>query len=462
MTSAQQAELCRISVFGPKGRADLAVPLSISVANLLPVLLRHTGSRDKFQDSWVLQRLGDAPLDPAGTPESLDWKEGEEFYLRPRADPLPELDFDDIADGMATAVNRQPGRWKPEFNRWLFLGFSIGALLVLARVLLATDSPAFSTGGAAIIAVGLLTAAIVAGGRTQDRALILLLGLGGCGFAALAGAFGLAGVRNALDLQGGPILVGGLALALAGVVMLGARAAWATAVPLIPFGTAVAIGVLAAIAQWLHLGVLLAPVQVAGLLSAVLIGLLVFAPRIGIRMARIRGPQLPRTADELQFDIEPASAAQMVEHTAYADGYLTIAAVASAVAFACSFPFLMSKGLFPAILALLIAIAAVLRCRSLLGAWQRVSLAFAGAFGLVLVGLSIISPLATSGRGVSLALLVLVFAFMVMAMLRPPPRRLLPIWAHLANWLETLSAVAVMPILLQLFGVYSWAAGLSG
>jgi hypothetical protein len=39
---------------------------------------------------------------------------------------------------------------------------------------------------------------------------------------------------------------------------------------------------------------------------------------------------------------------------------------------------------------------------------------------------------------------------------------LLPIWAHLANWLETLSAVAVVPILLQLFGVYSWAGGQAG
>ncbi|MCU1682697.1 MAG: eccD [Amycolatopsis sp.] len=461
MTSAQQAELCRITVFGPGGRADLAVPLSISVASLLPVLLRHTGGRDEFQDSWALQRLGDAPLDPAGTPESLDWKEGEEFYLRPRADPLPELDFDDIADGMATAVNRQPGRWKPEFNRWLFLGFSVGALLVLARVLVYPGTMAFTTGAAAVIALGLLVSAIIAGVQTEDKALILLLGLGGCGFSAFAGAVGLAGLDPALDLQGGPILVGGLALAFAGAILLGARVFWAPVMPFIPFGTVVAIGLLAAVAQWLHLGVLLSTVQVAGLLSAVLIGVLVFAPRIGIRLARIRGPQLPRTADELQFDIEAAPAAQMVERTAYADGYLTMGAVASAVVFACSFPFLMDQGLFPAILALLIAIAAVLRCRALLGAWQRVSLGVAGAFGLVVVALSIISPLAAGGRGVSLALLLLVFSFMVMAMLRPPPRRLLPIWAHLANWLETLSAVAVVPVLLQLFGVYAWASGLA-
>jgi type VII secretion integral membrane protein EccD len=462
MTSAQQAELCRITVYGPSGRADLAVPLSISVAGLLPVLLKHTGGREDFQDSWALQRLGEAPLDSAGTPESLDWREGEEFYLRPRADPLPELDFDDIADGMATAVNRQPGRWKPEFNRPLFLGFSIAALLVLARVLLRPAPLPFTTAGLVIVALALVVAAIVAGGKTEDRGLTVLLGMGGCGFAALAGAVGLAGIHDAMDLQGGPVLVGGLALALAAGILLGARVAWASTIPFIPFGAVVAAGLLAAVSQWLHLGVRLPGDQTAGLLSAVLVGVLVFAPRIGIRLARIRGPQLPRTAEELQFDIEPAPAAQMVERTAYADGYLTIAAVSSAAVFLCAFPFLGGKGLFPTILAVLIAVAALLRCRALLGVWQRVPLGAAGAFGLVVVALSLIEPLEASGRGVSVFLVALVFVFMVMAMLRPPPRRLLPIWAHLANWLETLSAVATVPVLLQLFGFYSWASGLAG
>ncbi|WP_239155605.1 type VII secretion integral membrane protein EccD [Amycolatopsis sp. FDAARGOS 1241] len=456
-----QGELCRITVYGPQGRADLAVPLSVPLTSLLPVLLRHTGGREDLADTWVLQRLGEAPLDAAGTPESLDWKEGEEFHLRPRQDPLPELDFDDIADGMATAVSRQPGRWKPEFNRWLFLGFAIFAQLVLAWVLLMPGSPGLSSIGSAVVALGLLVAAVACGVRSDDQALLLLLGLGGCGFTGVAGAIGVAGLDAAFDLQGAPVLVGSLTFALAGGLLIGGRAAWSPGLPFVPFGTVVAIGVAGAIAMWLHLGAGFTTVQTAGLTSTVLIGFMVFAPRVGIRFARIRGPQLPRTAAELQYDIEPAPAEQMVKQTGYADGYLTIFSIASAVVFTCAFAFLAEQDLFPKLLAFLVSAAVLMRSRALLGAWQRVPLAAAGSIGLVLLALSLIAPLEPSWRGSAAAGLILVFFLLVLAMLRPPPRRLLPIWGHLANWTETLSAVAVIPILLQLYGVYGWAVGLT-
>ncbi|WP_020660762.1 type VII secretion integral membrane protein EccD [Amycolatopsis benzoatilytica] len=460
--TASTGELCRITVYGPQGRADLAVPMSVPLTSLLPVLLRHTGGREDLGGSWVLQRLGEDPLDASGTPESLDWKEGEEFHLRPREDPLPELDFDDIADGMATAVGRQPGRWRPEFNRGLFLGFAIFSLAVLARVLLYPGSIGLSAIGGGVVSLGLLVAAVATGVRSEDRALLTLLGLGGCAFAFVAGAVAVAGIGPAFDLQSAPLLTGCLTFALAGGLVLGGRAAWSPSIPFVPFGAVVATGAGGAIALWLHLGAEFSTVQTAGLVSFVLVGFLVFAPRVGIRFARIRGPQLPRSAGELQYDIEPAPAEQMVRQTGYANGYLTIACLAAATVFTACFPFLVDGGLFPAILGGLVSAAVLMRSRALLGGWQRVPLAVAGAIGLVLLGLSLIEPLPTGWRGACLAGLGLVFFLLLLAMLRPPPRRLLPIWGHLANWLETLSAVAMIPVLLQLFGVYVWAAGLTG
>ncbi|MBB4687596.1 type VII secretion integral membrane protein EccD [Amycolatopsis jiangsuensis] len=459
--STLTGELCRITVYGPQGRADLAVPMSVPLTSLLPVLLQHTGGREDLGDSWVLQRLGEQPLDAAGTPESLDWKEGEEFHLRPRQDPLPELDFDDIADGMATAVARQPGRWRPELNRGLFLGFAIFCLVVLARVLLYPGSTGLSAIGGGVLALGLLTAAVATGVRSTDRTLLGLLGLGGCGFAFLAGAVAVAGLGPAFDLQGAPLLTGCLTFALAGGLVLGGRAAWSPAIPFVPFGAVVAIGVGGAVTLWLHLGVGFSTVQTAGLVSFVLVGFMVFAPRVGIRFARIRGPQLPRSAGELQYDIEPAPAEQMNRQTGYANGYLTIACLAATVIFTGCYPFLVDGGLWPAILGGLVTAAVLMRSRALLGVWQRVPLAVSGAIGLVLLGLALIQPLPTEWRGACLGGLAAVFFLLLLAMLRPPPRRLLPIWGHLANWLETLSAVAMIPILLQLFGVYSWAAGLT-
>jgi type VII secretion integral membrane protein EccD len=314
---------------------------------------------------------------------------------------------------------------------------------------------AASGGPAAAVAAGLLAAAalggsVAAGARGRDRALVLLLGLAGCGLSALAAALGTA---STVDLSARPVLAGGLAVAASAAVLLAARSG-----PAVPFGVLGAAGLLAATAQWLHLAAGLAPVRVAGLLCAVLLGGLVFAPRLAIRFARIRGPQLPRTAEELQGDVEPVPATEMSARTAAADGFLTVAVVGAAIVFGCSFPFLIGESVPSTVLAMLVAVAALLRARTFFGAWQRVSLATAGGFGLAL-GVLVIAH----GRwAAALAALGLAFGVSLLAMLRPPGRRLLPIWGHLANGLETLSAAAVLPVLLQLFGAYALARGLVG
>jgi type VII secretion integral membrane protein EccD len=463
MTSTQSTELCRITVHGPTGRVDLAVPLSVSVGNLLPVLLKRAGGTEDRNALWVLQKLGEAPFDLAGSPETLDWRDGDELYLRPVEDTLPELAFDDVADGVATAVSRHPGRWRPEFNRSLFLGLSIAALVVVARALLIPSVTPVPVVVAAVIALALLIATATAAMRTDDRALILLLGLGGSAFAGLAGALGPEGSAGVLDLASLPVLIGGLALALAAGMVLVVRAAMAApAIPFVPFGVLVFTGTLAAVAQWLHLDVRWTPAQVAGALSVVLLGVLVFAPRLAIRLARIRGPQLPRTASELQSGVEPLPGKEIAHRVAYADGHLTIAAVGSAAVFTCSFPFLVADGVFGSVVAVLTATAVLLRARAFIGGWQRVSLAVAGSAGLAFTGLAVMSQLTEQARAASFLVLGLAFVLLVISMLRPPDQRMLPIWGHVANGLELVSALAVVPVLLQLFGVYTAVRGLAG
>lgn len=465
--TVQSAEICRITVVGPRGRADLAVPLSVPVVTLLPILLRHTGESPAPGDEpapWVLQRLAGAPFDPAGTPETLDWREGEEFYLRPGGAALPELLFDDVADGLATMVTRRPGRWRPEFNRWLFLGFSIAALLLAAWIVL---HPSAGTGflpliSAGVAALALLTGAIMAGGRTRDAVLVQVLGLGGCGFAALAGGIAAAGVPGTLDLSSAAVLAGAVTTLIAAAVLLVARAVWASAIPFATFGAVLAAAVLALVAEWLYLGLQLAQTQVAGVLSVVLVVLLTVAPRIAIRLARVRGPQLPWNADDLQVDIDPVAAREMQARTAVADDCVTIAALSAAVAIAAAQPFLVFGGLFETVVGVLVATAVLLRARAFRGAWQRVPLAAAGGLGLALAAFAVITSFETTGQAVALLVVAGVFVALLHAVVRPPARRLLPIWGHVANGLETVSAIAVVPALLQLFGVYAWASGIFG
>jgi type VII secretion integral membrane protein EccD len=461
--TAQHAEVCRISVYGPGGRADLAVPLSVTVASLMPVLLRRMSdpaAPPEQNGEWVLQRLGEAPLDQSGTPETLEWRDGDELYLRPAAEPLPELDFDDIADGVATAVNRQPGRWRPEFNRLLSFGFAIAAMIVFAGALLYTGTANVSTGGAIAAAVVLLESAIVAEARTEDRELIGLLAVSSCLFAGLAGALVPAGAAGVTDLRGVPVLVGGIAMVFAGLLLLACRVFWAGKMPFTALGVAIAAGAVAAISQWLHLGPGLSVQQVAGLVGPSMLVVLIFAPRVAIRLARLPRPQLPWTAEDLQQDVAPTSATEVTERTAFAHACLTVVTLASSLALACSFPFLIAGGVFAKILAVLVALAALLHARVFRGIWQRVSLTVAGGVGLVFVGLSLYQHFGQEDRAVSLAVIAGIFCVLVLAIMRPPTQRLLPIWGHLANGLESLSAIAVIPVLLQVFGVYGRVRGL--
>jgi len=216
MTSAlSAAEFVRITVHGPARRADLAVPVSTSVADLLPVLLQHTtdssaGTAESLTgNGWVLQRLGGPPLDQDGTPETLDWLHGDQFHLRPAGDTLPELDFDDIADGMATAVSGQSDRWRPELSRWLFLGIAAVAVFAMIRAVAAAGVGAGSVWSAGGLAAGFAVATLTAGRLCGDRALVVLLGLSSAAFAWVAGVLGTDPAGSLVHPGAGPALAGG-------------------------------------------------------------------------------------------------------------------------------------------------------------------------------------------------------------------------------------------------------------
>jgi type VII secretion integral membrane protein EccD len=463
MTSAQPAELCRISVFGPAGRADLAVPLTVPVAHLLPVLLTHTGGdgASAAPHEWVLQRLGAAPLDPTGTPETLEWREGEVFHLRPAADPLPELAFDDVADGLATMVNKRPARWRPEFNRGLFLGLSIAVLLSLAEVLLLPGDRRFPAYAALIGAAVAVVLAVLTSARSGDRGATLLLGMAGCGFAGLGTAIATAGGPGAAALGGDTLLAAAVAVAAAGGFMLLARVAWAPDIPFAPFTAVAGTGLLAAVALWAGPAVAPDAVAASGLVAVVLVLVLVVAPRTAVRVAGLRAPQLPWNAEELQRDLDPIQADLMERQASLAEGCLTSAVVAASVVVFGALTLLANGEPFPMVLAALVCAVFLLRARTAMTAWQRVPLVTAGGLGLMRVMSALLVELPSARAAVVIGLAGVATA-MMFAMVRPPTRRMLPIWGHVANGLEWVSAAALVPVVLQLFGVYAWAQGLFG
>ncbi|RMI29789.1 EsaB/YukD family protein, partial [Streptomyces triticirhizae] len=128
---APQVEFVRVGLAGPAGRADLAVPASVPLARLLPMLLRHSGE-DAGPDGglghggWVLRRADGGRLTAAASLAEQDVVEGELLFLC-RADdddPAPPV-YDDVVEVVGAHGVRAP--WPASATR-----AGAGALAALA------------------------------------------------------------------------------------------------------------------------------------------------------------------------------------------------------------------------------------------------------------------------------------------------------------------------------------------
>ncbi len=469
MTAALNDQLCRITVIGPARRADLAVPARMPVANLMPLLVRHTTDLARVPDgevpdeSWVLQRLGQAPFELSGTPESLDWLEGEELHLRPAQDPLPELDFDDLAEGVATVVNRRADRWQPEYRRVLFLVLSLVAMGLIAAVLVDRGPVLPQVVAGAVLAAGLFTAAIVSARQQTDGAFPLLFGGGAAFFAAVAASSAVDGDPDGVAWNAAAGLAAAVAVVAVTAFLLIAQR---TVTPVMPFAPLLIAALTAAMVVLVLLagdGFALTAPEVSAVAVSVILVLIVIAPRAAVKLARLRGPQLPKTGADMSYDIQPEDSDLVKSRADEADTYLTACMTASALVL----PVLMHHtmrvpGWSGWTLVLVTSGAILLRSRTFFGFWQRVALVAAGTVGYLMVALTFSDKLAPTGRYVLLGGLVALLVPLVMAALRPWPRRMLPFWEYTAGGLDVATGLAVLPVLAQVLGLYAWARGLFG
>jgi type VII secretion integral membrane protein EccD len=238
---------------------------------------------------------------------------------------------------------------------------------------------------------------------------------------------------------------------------------WARRFPYQPLLTVAVLAIAVLIMLWLRTHVGMSRQGVAGCLAAAGFALIVFSPKAALRLARLRGLQLPKTGEELQFDNQPRPAAELAEQTDEADNYLTAAVVSVCLLM----PYLMSEIMrahgWPGYTTVIVlASALALRSRAFYGVAQRVALAAAGTVGYLLVLNRFSHAAGTTERVALLAGLVMLLGVMVMAAVRPWPRRLLPIWEFLATVFDVLTGLAVIPLVLELLSAYSWARGLFG
>jgi type VII secretion integral membrane protein EccD len=425
-------------------------------------------------EEWVLQRFGEDPLDHECTLDALGVVDGDVLHLRRRSSRFNPIVFDDLVEGVASAVADRPDRWRPDMTRRLFVGLAVAALVVVFLGLLIPGNIAVRCGIAGISSLALLIGAGLSAQKFPQRESALVLG----GFAPLfAGLCGfllpVAGHAVQPECQGSRCLAN-LALSSPQSAQVLTAGAVSAVVTLIAWSVIDSAG-------WVFLSgvVSFAGVAVAGLLSMVFhlqayesaailaslaFGLFVLAPTTAARLVRIRLPQPPSDETDLQLDIEPVPGEELLEKTVRAEQYLNGFGVAAGALCAGSLAVLAaSRYSLPLLLFVgILGGGLLLRGRVLVSAWQRMAAVAPGVFAVLVDLRWLIQLLPVAVRpyaliGVGCAAVPLLFASSYL-----PGRRLMPFWGRSADILEMILGIALVPVLLDLLHVYSWARGLAG
>ncbi|WP_062214962.1 type VII secretion integral membrane protein EccD [Streptomyces sp. NBRC 109706] len=442
-------EFVRIGLASPAGRADLAVPASVPLARLLPMLLRHSGE-DPTPDAglghggWVLRRAEGTELDAAASLGQQGVEEGELLFLGHGVESVVPPVYDDVVEVVGEQSVRAP--WPTWATR---AGAGTLAALAVATV---SGALAVAPGRAVPGGLGLATALLaLAVGVLMSRGFgDLRAGTFAGVLAAPPAAVGAAGLLGGDGPTAGRLLLGCAVVAVVGglgPVLIGGGdgtfAALAVAGPLAAVGAAVAA-----------VGRNVTPAEAAAVAAPLALALTALWPSLALRIARVPTPQLAATSEDLdRLPAQPAHE-RLTERVAAARRLLGGLLVGGhLVAVGGTLVLFAATELWAGVLGAVLTALMLLRTRLFRESWQvatalvsaLVAVAGAGAWtvadrasqGLPLLGF--VLPLALVAGCVALAA----------GRYRGNPRL-----ARTLDALETLLLVSVVPLVLAVWGVY--------
>ncbi|RKT16557.1 type VII secretion integral membrane protein EccD [Streptomyces sp. 1114.5] len=448
--------LVRLRFRAPETAFELALPGDVVLADLLGAVLDYAGAAVEESGTehsgWVLQRIGGPPLDEERTLEGLGLRDGEELFLRPGQEALPEVHFDDLVDGVRAGTTARGDSWRPAVTHHLALALALvalaGGLLLLA--LPGPDGPRCAA--AAVVAVLLLGAGGAVTRLVADPPAGIALGAAGVAYAAAAAAL-LPGVTGpARLLAGGSAAVGATVLALA---VIGAG----------PFFAGLAVAAVLALGSGALAAYGVPTTHSAAVIAAAAVLFGAFVPGLAFKLGGLRLPALPRNADELQEEIEPFPAEDVFARSLVADSYLAGFFVAVGAVCAGALALLATArdgGWGATAMSADLSLLLLLHARDIGGVRQRLALLLPGALGLALLAWRTGQDAEPSGRFALFAVLVVVAAGLAVAAWAVPGRRLLPYWGRAGDLLHSLAALALLPFALQVLGFYRMMRGLAG
>jgi type VII secretion integral membrane protein EccD len=455
--SPTTSDICRVTIVTPNRSADLALPTYLPLVDLLPTLAGIVDQgivNEASGRGLILQRLGEPPLDEERTPAALGLRDGDVLHLRVADEPMPPLRFDDLIDGVAVRLGQLPARWNSQRIRPLFVGLT-GLALVLGLVLLGLDgSSLVRSVVAAVLGVSLVGASASATYALRDDAVAILFATGAVAYASAAGTIAPGAVADVRELATLRVLVGCAAAVFAATlarVLLGRAAQFF-------FGLLI-VSLFGAAAATLVLFSSLSVAQASSAAIAVALILSLGVPSAAFRLSGMRMPDLPQTVDDINRPADPIEESVVARRTESADDYVTAMYAVLCVVVLVGVGALVherrSSGLA---YAAVVCVTLLFRARVLSGLWQRVWLVSAAALGLSGVVLRLTTLMPGSLRSIPVVAVGLVGTLSLVAAARLlPDRTIRPYWGRAAEILESLLAVALVPLGLAAIGLLTLA-----
>lgn len=302
--------LCRLTILADRVQVDLALPVGIPLALLIPELVSMIETHHDADPlptcsavgtGWTLGRVGRAPLDPAGTLTSHGVHDGDLLVLQvPQHRPPPPL-FDDLMHNVAAIGVDTYRRWTPTAAR---IAGSVAAVCLVAigtaALLLARghgESPVAVV--AALLVASVLAAASMITARVyRDGSTAVVLSTCALPPAFAAGALAVPGPIGAPSLLLGAAVCGAIAVLSTRISGVGVVAGTA----------ATALSASAAGAAMLAVTTDLTVPAIGAVTTAAALALLAAAPRCAMLLTRLPLPRVPSPGTHLdEEESDPAA-----------------------------------------------------------------------------------------------------------------------------------------------------------
>ncbi|MEP6560601.1 MAG: type VII secretion integral membrane protein EccD [Nakamurella sp.] len=456
------SQVVKVSIRTLSSRIDLVLPDRSTIAETLETVLelapRSLREQAIAHGGWILRTAGGAALPGSTTLLDQGIVDGATLFLSGIDAADSVIIYDDVADAVADTVVRDPSAWPAGGGRAIALGAAglFGGLVLLSLLLAGPPWVAIAITLTGITVIAQVAAGLLSRG-VDDAGVALVAGLISVGTGAAAAMVASAGTLPLLDIGAPQLLLGA-----AGGTVFATTAALAIGTRQVPFAAVITGSILICIALICCVLFDLPAPGGAAVVAGLGVCLMPVVPNASLRLARFELNPLPTTADEVYADHETVDTPAIRQRTRQAMGYvtallqgLTWPTLAACVVLA------VSHDVTAQVLAGVVGFGLILRARLFITIGQRLPLLIAGIGSLA----AVLAAMTSQFDGSTLLLVVCapaLLAVIVCLLLATRRRRATPGLVRTAEIVELIIAVAVIPLVTGVLGLFGFIRGLGG